>query len=192
MFSVLLPALAVDFFKGNAAANLSYLYVATGVGALAGAMWLALRKTVIGLGTVALVAALVYGLGTIGFGFASNLWLGLIVLLFAGYGGMVNMAATNTLLQTLVDERMRGRVMSFYTMSFIGTMPVGAFIGGFMAGGFGLMRTCVVAGMVTVIASIWFYFRLPAVREHARPVLQQKGILPTAEPDLAEPEEVPS
>ncbi|HEY3781424.1 MAG TPA: MFS transporter [Fimbriimonadaceae bacterium] len=192
MFSVLLPALAVDYFKGNSAATLSYLYVATAIGALAGAMWLAARKTIIGLGTVAMVAALVYGLGTIAFGVAPTLWSGLVILLFAGYGGMVNMAATNTLLQTLVDERMRGRVMSFYTMSFIGTMPVGAFLGGFLAGGIGLMPTCFVAGSATIIAAAWFYWRLPLVKAHARPVLQERGILPIVEPDLAEPEEVPS
>jgi len=180
MVSILLPAFAKDFYSGNAS-TLGYLYGATGVGALIGALSLAAKKSVVGLGTWACASALVYSACTIFFGLTSNIWVASSMLAFTGLGSMVNMAATNTLLQTLVDEHVRGRVMSFYTMSFIATMPVGSFVGGALASGFGLQRTCVLAGIFSCLGAFWFYVKLPVIRAQARPVLQEKGVIPISD-----------
>lgn len=179
MFSILLPAFAKDFFHGDAS-TLGYLYAASGIGAFAGAIMLALRKTLVGLGTWACFSAGIFSVAVAFLGSYANIWLAFGLLAVAGWGSMVNMAATNTLLQNLVDEHVRGRVMAFYTMSFLGAMPVGAFLGGALAKGLGLEWTCAAAGVICVVATGWFFQRLPLIRLQARPVLTEKGLIAAA------------
>ena len=113
---------------------------AVGVGALGGAFYLASRRSVLGLGRVMVTATATFGVGLIAFSFSRVLWLSLLLLPFVGAGMMVVMASTNTILQTIVEDDMRGRVMSFYTMAFLGTAPLGSLLAGFAADHIGPTR----------------------------------------------------
>jgi MFS family permease len=128
-FAVLMPVFA-DRILGGGPYTLGFLMTASGVGALSGALWLTTRKSVIGLGRVILLHTTVFGVGLIGFAFSRWLWLSLIFLVVIGVGMMVQMASTNTVIQTIVDDEKRGRVMSFYTMAFLGTAPFGSLLAG--------------------------------------------------------------
>src|SRR5206468_2400644 len=104
---------------------LGFLMSAAGVGSLVGTLYLARRNTVLGLGRVIVISSAVLGVGLCVFAYSRGLWLSSLMMLFTGFGAMVQMAACNTILQTIVDEKMRGRLMSFYTMAFMGTAPFG-------------------------------------------------------------------
>lgn len=176
-YSVLMPAFAAQTFHGNER-TLGNLLGAVGVGALISAITLAARGSVKGLATLIVFATSVYGVGLMWFSLTSNFYIALIALVVMGYGVMTNMSATNTLLQAMVEDNMRGRVMAFYSMAFMGAMPIGSFIGGYLAGAIGPQHTTLIGGIFALIASGYFYSKLPIIREHARPVLQRKGILP--------------
>jgi MFS family permease len=180
MYSVLMPAFATKVFHGDAS-TLGYLYGAVGVGALAGAIQLAARRAVVGLGTLAFISALVFGVSMGLFGVVHTFALSLAVLVGVGYGTMVNMAATNTLLQSLLEEHMRGRVMAFYTMAFMGAMPLGSFVGGYLADAVGLAETAILSGSLAIVGAFVFFIKLPDIRAEARPVLQRKGVIPNPE-----------
>jgi MFS family permease len=151
------------------------------VGAIGGALYLASRKSVLGLTGLIPVATMVLGAGMIGFALSSNLWLSMVLLLFTGFGFMVQMASSNTLLQTIVDEDKRGRVMSFYTMAFQGTAPFGALIAGWAAGALGQRHgeqiTIAIAGGLLILAAAVFISRLPLLQALVRPVYVRLGIL---------------
>jgi predicted MFS family arabinose efflux permease len=100
-----------------------------------------------------------------------------VVIEIAGWGFMIHLAATNTFLQTIVEERLRGRVMSFYTMAFFGTVPIGSLLGGVMADRYGAMNTVLATGVVCLAGSAWFAYKLPAIREVVRPIYQERGII---------------
>jgi MFS family permease len=156
------------------------LYSATAVGALTAAGMLAVRQSVVGLGRWILYASLTFNLGLLALGLAPNIGLGLVALAIIGFGLMKTMGSTNTLIQTLVEDRMRGRVMSFYMMSFVGTMPIGSFLGGFIAEHAGPQWTLVCAAGAGLIGSIIYYIRYPALRTMLRPIYEEKGILQPA------------
>ena len=90
---------------------------------------------------------------------------------------MVQLASSNTILQTIVEERLRGRVMSFYTMAFFGTVPIGSLIGGVLADRIGSPMTVLASGVVCLAGGAWFAYRLPAIRAVVRPIYQQRGII---------------
>jgi len=113
-----------------------------------------------------------------GFSQSRVLWLSLLLLPVVGGGMMVETAATNTILQAIVEEQMRGRVMSFYTMAFLGTAPLGSLIAGVAADRIGAATTVLLGGIACVAAGIWFALRLPALRAVLRPIYVEKGILP--------------
>jgi MFS family permease len=160
--------------------TLGFLMAATGVGALLGAVHLASRRSVLGLGRVIPLSAAIFGAGLLGFAASRHLWLSLLLLLVTGLGFMVQMAASNTLLQTLVDDDKRGRVMSFYTMAFMGTAPFGSLLAGSAAHRFGAPATVVGCGIGCLLGALWFASRLSILREHVRPIYVQLGILPEA------------
>jgi MFS family permease len=149
----------------------------TGVGALTGALYLAQRETVVGLGRIIMYATLLFGAGLVAFSMTTSLWLACVVLAIAGCGFMVHLAATNTILQTIVEERLRGRVMSFYTMAFFGTVPIGSLLGGVIADRFGAPVTVRVSGIVCLIGGAWFAYKLPAIRAVVRPIYRERGII---------------
>jgi MFS family permease len=176
-YTVLMPAFVHDVLHGGPS-TLGLLMTASGAGALAGGVYLASRTSVVGLGRVVMYATLAFGTGLIAFSLAGNLWLAVAALPVVGAGFMVQMAATNTVLQTLVDDRLRGRVMAFYTMAFFGTAPIGSLLAGAAAARFGSPTTIAAGGVVSIASGLWLASRLPALRAIVRPIYVERGILP--------------
>ena len=175
-YTVLMPAIATEVLHGGPS-TLGLLMTATGVGALGGALYLAQRESVVGLGRLIMWASAVFGVGLAIFSQTTTLWPALLILAIAGCGFMIHLAATNTILQTIVEEGLRGRVMSFYTMAFFGTVPIGSLIGGVLADRYGAMNTVLVTGIVCVAGSTWFAYKLPAIRAVVRPIYRERGII---------------
>ena len=161
-YTVLMPAIAATVLHGGPH-TLGFLMTASGAGAMVGALYLASRRSVLGLGRVMTIAALVFGLGLMAFGLSHHLWLSLLILPAVGGGMMVEMASTNTIIQTIVEERFRGRVMSLLAMAFLGTAPIGSLIGGVLADRIGAQRTVFIGGVLCAVASLWFARKLPRV-----------------------------
>jgi MFS family permease len=176
-YTVLMPAFVANVLHGGPS-TLGLLMTATGVGALAGGFYLANRTTVVGLGRVVMYSTLAFGAALIAFAFAKTLWMSLLILPIVGAGFMVQMAATNTVLQTLVDDHLRGRVMAFYTMAFFGTAPIGSLVAGVAADRIGARWTIGIAGACSLAAGLWFAARLPVLRALVRPIYIERGILP--------------
>ncbi|HTW79018.1 MAG TPA: MFS transporter [Terracidiphilus sp.] len=183
-FVVLMPVFAVKVLRGGPH-TLGFLMGAMGVGALISALSLAARKSVRGLIRIIPVSAIVFGLGLIGFGLSRLVWLSLIAVLVAGMGMMQGMAASNTVIQTIVSEDKRGRVMSYYTMAFVGMAPFGSLLAGTMASAIGAPLTVMVNGAAVILGAAWFMTRFPALRRAVRPIYQELGIIPR-------PEEIPA
>jgi MFS family permease len=180
-YSVLMPAIATHTLGGGAH-TLGFLMAASGVGALIGTVYLASRSSVLGLGRVIVLASGGCGLGLIVFSRSHDFWLSFAVLIPTGLGLMLQMAASNTMIQTVVDEDTRGRVMSFFTMAFFGTVPFGSLFAGVMADRFGPANTIAFGGAACIVGSLIFLRNLPELRRLARPVYVRLGILP----DVAE------
>jgi MFS family permease len=148
------------------------------VGALAGAITLAMRKTVLGLGRRIVYTTALFGAALIGFALSHLLWLSILLLPFAGFGMMQQMASSNTILQTIVDDEKRGRVMAFYSMAFQGMAPFGSLVAGVLAARIGAPRTVMVSGACCLAGSAWFASQLPRIRQVMRPIYVKLGILP--------------
>jgi MFS family permease len=184
-FVVLMPVFAAQVLHGGPH-TLGFLMGAMGVGALISALSLAARKSVRGLIRMIPIAAAVFGLGLIGFGLSRTFWLSMVMVMVAGMGMMQGMAASNTIIQTLTSEDKRGRVMSYYTMAFVGMAPFGSLLAGTMAHAMGAPWTVIVNGAVVVLGAAWFATRLPALRVVVRPIYQEMGILPATQEMAAE------
>jgi MFS family permease len=104
----------------------------------------------------------------------------MVLMLVTGFGMMQGVTASNTILQTLVDEKMRGRVMSYYTMAFVGMAPFGSLLAGTMAHVIGAPRTVMVSGVACILGSLWFWTQLKTIRKDMRPIYERLGILPQA------------
>src|ERR1044072_7332520 len=176
-YTVLMPVFADDVLTGGPN-TLGLLMAASGVGALIGAMLLAARKSVLGLGKYIPLTAGAFGAGLIMFSFTRVLWLSLLLMVVTGLGFMVQMAVSNTILQTIVDEDKRGRVMSFYTMAFMGTAPFGSLLAGSVAERIGAPHTLMLGGLGCILGALWFANSLPALRRDVRPIYVRIGILP--------------
>ena len=187
--SVLLPVFAGQVLHGGPH-TLGWLTGAMGVGALVSALSLAARKSALGLPRMIQISAAMCGVGLVLFGFSRNLWISLVLMAFIGFGLMQCAAASNTVIQSLVSEDKRARVMSYYTMAFFGAAPFGSLLAGLLAHGIGAPATVIVTGAVCVAGSIVFLLRLPSIRESMRPIYQQQGLLTaTATHPVAEPAE---
>ena len=176
-YTVLMPAFVSNILHGGPN-TLGWLMTASGVGALVGALYLASRSTVVGLGRIVMISTVTFGAGLIAFAFARSLWLSLLVLPIVGAGFMVQMAGTNTVLQTLVDDRLRGRVMAFYTMAFFGTAPIGSLLAGVAADRIGSQWTIALCGIVAILSGLWLASRLAALRAIVHPIYRERGIMP--------------
>jgi MFS family permease len=176
-YSVLLPIFASQIFHGGAH-TLGLLMGSTGVGALAGALTMAVRRTIIGLGRRIGVAALLFGSGIFVFALSRNLALSVAMLLVTGFAMMQHMASSNTILQTISDPDKRGRVMSYYTMAFMGMTPFGSLFGGAVAARYGAPRALAVSGLICVAAGAVYFAFLPAIRRALRPIYVELGIIP--------------
>jgi MFS family permease len=179
-FVVLMPIFAVKVLHGGPH-TLGFLMGAMGVGALTSAISLAARKNIRGLIRMIPIAAVVFGIGLIGFGLSRNFWLSMLMVLVAGMGMMQGMASSNTIIQTLVSEDKRGRVMSYYTMAFMGMAPFGSLLAGSLASAYGAPLTVIVTGTVVLLGAAWFFTRLPSIRVVIRPIYREMGILPVEE-----------
>lgn len=176
-YSVLMPIFAADVLHGGAN-TLGFLMSAVGVGALIGTVSLTMRRSIVGLGRRIVLATALCGTALIAFGLSHVLWLSLLILPAVGFGMMQQMAPSNTILQTIVDDEKRGRVMAFYSMAFQGMAPFGSLLAGNLAGRIGAPRTMMINGAMCLVASAWFARKLPAVREVVRPIYVRMGILP--------------
>jgi len=175
-YSTLMPAFAKDVFHGNAA-TLGFLTAASGVGSLIGALLLSNRKGVLGLGRWIVVGCSCFGLGLVAFGLSHFFPFTLLALALAGGGGMVQIASCNTLIQTIVDEDKRGRVMAIYTMAFIGLAPFGSVVAGAVAEKIGASNTVMISGLLSMLLAMSFAIKLRDIRRQVRPIYIERGIL---------------
>ncbi|MBD2430159.1 MULTISPECIES: MFS transporter [Fischerella] len=175
-YTVLVPVFAEKILQGNAKI-LGYLMAASGVGALSGGIYLASRKTILGLGRLIVVGPAILGIGLIAFSLSRFLPLSLFTMLFVGLGTIFQVAAGNTVLQTIVEDEKRGRVMSLFTMSFLGTIPFGNLLGGALADRIGATNTLIIDGVVCILGSIYFMKQLPNLRQLIRPIYVERGII---------------
>jgi MFS family permease len=176
-YVVLMPVFAKDILHGGPN-TLGFLMGATGLGALCGAVFLASRKSVIGLGRILFTATTVFGAGIILFSLSRSIWLSLALLLGSGFGMMVQMACANTLLQTIVEDDKRGRVMSFYSMAFTGIAPFGSLLSGALASKLGAPATNIIGGALCIVGAVIFARNLPRIRTLVRPIYVRMGIIP--------------
>ncbi len=181
-YMVLLPVIVSEQLSGGAHI-LGFLTAASGLGALIGALFLASRKSVLGLGKIIPFSAMLFGVSVGLFGASHYLWASLPLMLFAGMGMMVNMAASNTLLQTIAEEDKRGRLMSLYVMAFVGMAPFGSLLGGVSAHWIGTAPTLELGGLLCVLGGLIFLRRLPLMRDEIRPIYKRMGII--AEEELS-------
>ena len=176
-YIVLLPVIAREVLHGGAG-TLGALTAASGLGALAGALYLASRSTVVGLYRVIPICTLGFGLGLLAVSQSRWLLLSMSLMVVVGGSLMVQLAASNTILQTLVDEDKRGRVMSFYSMAVFGVVPFGSLLAGSLSDRIGATRTLSIGGALCCVASYAFYRSLPKLRPYIRPIYERLGIVP--------------
>lgn len=186
-YTVLLPVVAAEVLHGGAH-TLGFLMAMSGVGALASAIGLALRRSVIGLGKRIAISAALFGGGLILLGLSRSLTISLLLMTITGFGMMQQMAASNTILQTIAADDKRGRVMSFYTLSILGMNPIGSLLAGSVAAKLGVPATMLGAGAICLAGAVWFYWKLPEIRRVIRPIYRELGILPQTAEALTPPE----
>jgi len=174
-FTVLMPIFADQILHGGAR-GLGLLMGATGIGALLGALVLASRTGVRGLGRIAAFSAAGFGVTLVVFSFSKNFYFSLAVLVPVGFTMMTQMAAVNTLIQSMVPDRLRGRMMSLYSMMFIGMAPVGALFGGAVANWLGAPWAVAIGGMASFAAACLFYTQLQAIQPEAERLIVDQGI----------------
>jgi MFS family permease len=185
----LTPIFAATVFHGGPH-TLGLLMTSSGCGALVGALWLAARRSVVGLGRVIAIASGLFGLGLIGFSWSTALWLAIPCLVLTGFGFMVQMASSNTVLQTIVDDAKRGRVMSFYMMAFLGTAPFGSLMAGSLSSRIGAPETLRIGGVCCLAGAAWFARCLPVLRAAVHPIYIRMGILPQVAAGLGDSAEL--
>ena len=176
-YSVLMPAFAKKVLLGGPA-TFGILMAGSGVGAVMGAAYLARRKNILGLARLAAVNISVFGLGLVALSWSRTLWLAVPLAMLVGFCMMVSLASCNTLVQTIVEDDKRGRVMGFYAMSFMGIAPFGALLAGGIADVVVVPWTVTVGGIASVLTGAVFASRLPALRKHVHPIYVKMGIVP--------------
>jgi len=176
-YMTLMPAIAAVVLHGGPH-TLGILLTSSGVGALAGTIYLASRHSVVGLGKVIIAATTAMALGLVAFSLSHSLALSLAILPFVGAGMMVQTASANTILQTVVDEDLRGRVMALYSVAILGTQPIGSLLAGVLAERIGSQNTILAGGAICGLAAVWFTFARPRLAALIRPVYMERGIIP--------------
>jgi MFS family permease len=178
-YTVLMPVFATKVLHGGPH-TLGFLMGAAGVGSIISALTLAVRKSVRGLYRVIPAMAALFGGGLIAFSFSRSYWLSLALMGVTGFGMMQQFAASSTVIQTIVDEDKRGRVMSYWTMAYMGASPFGSLLAGSLAPVIGAPGTVLLCGAGCVAGAAWFWFQLPKLRPVIRPIYQRLGIRPVA------------
>ena len=169
-YAVLMPIFAHRILHGDARA-LGWLMGSTGIGALAGALTLASRRDLKGLGRWVAFAALGFGAGLVAFSFSRIFWLSAAILALCGFSMMIQMGSSNTLIQSMSPDRLRGRVMSVYSMMFMGMAPFGALLAGAVASRLGAPLTVAGGGVISMLAASIFWMWWPQIRVHARKLI---------------------
>jgi MFS family permease len=175
-YTVLMPIFAKDILHGGPNL-LGYLMSLGGIGALLGGIYLASRKTVVGLGRILAAATGIFGISLILFSTSQILWLSLLMMLVSGFGMIIHIAASNTILQTITEDDKRGRVMSFFTMAFMGMTPFGTLLEGALANWIGAANTVLISGGICILGTIIFSIKLPTIRAIVRPIYIKRGII---------------
>jgi MFS family permease len=175
-YSILMPVFATQVLHGGARL-LGFLMAMSGVGALAGALFLAARRTVVGLGRIIVIAGMVFGGALVVFALSHVLWVSMMAMMLMGFAMITLFASSNTVLQTVVEDRMRGRVMSFFGMAFMGMMPFGSLLAGWLAARIGPAWTVAICGVSAAAACGVFAMKLTALRKLVRPIYVEKGII---------------
>jgi len=178
-YSVLTPMIAGQTLSGGPH-TLGFLMAASGVGALTCAVGLVLRNNVVGLGRVMTMAVGMFGVGCVFLGVSRVFWISTLLMAVTGYGLMYQIVASNTIVQTVVEDDKRGRVMSFYTIALLGSAPIGSLLSGALAARIGVQATFVVSGLACALAAFWFWRQLPEIRQAIRPRYVELGIIPHA------------
>ena len=176
-YTALMPIFAGKILHGGAN-TFGFLMGAAGVGALIGAVTLAARRSVLGLGRVIPMTAAGFGASLIAFSASRMLWLSLLLLVVTGFSFMQQMASSNTILQTISEDSKRGRVMSFYAMAFQGVAPFGSLAAGAVASRIGAPLTLMIGGAICIVGAGLFASQLRAIRQLIRPIYVEMGILP--------------
>jgi MFS family permease len=169
-YTVLMPVFADRILHGGAK-GLGILMGFTGIGALFGALTLAMRSGVKGLGRLVSICCAGFGISLIAFSFSKFFWLSAVLLIPVGFFIMLQMACSNTLIQAMVPDALRGRVMALYSMMFMGMAPFGALLGGALADRLGAPITVAAGGAASIAAAIWFGKQLPVFRGEARQLI---------------------
>jgi MFS family permease len=185
MYTTLAPVIASRVLHGGPH-TLGLLMTASGLGALLGTFYLAARHTVLGLGKVIVAATVALSFGLAAFAFTQHLWLALLVLPVIGAGLMLSSSSANTILQTVVTEELRGRVMAFYSVAVLGTQPFGSLLAGILGDRIGTQNTILLSAIVCLFTSVWFGIRRPALAEHIKPIYLELGILESVDPVVVE------
>ncbi|HUR33199.1 MAG TPA: MFS transporter [Vicinamibacterales bacterium] len=174
-YTVLMPVFAAEILGGGAH-TLGFLMTATGGGALLGALWLASRRTVSGLPRNIAAAGAVFSCGLMAFALSRQIWLSIPLLVVTGFGFIVMVASGNTLLQTIVEDAKRGRVISFFLMAYFGTTPFGSLAAGAISARIGAPYTLAACGALCLIGVGWFASQLPTLHQDIAPIFHRLGI----------------
>ncbi len=175
-YTVLMPVFAKEILHGGSH-TFGFLMGASGLGALVGALYLASRKNAAGLEWHIPIAAGVFGIGLILFSLSRVFAFSMVLLVVIGFGMMMQMASSNTILQTIVDDDKRGRIMSFYAMAFMGTAPFGSFLAGELAKYIGVPNTILIGGICCIAGALFFIRKLPVIKELIKPVYVRLGFI---------------
>jgi MFS family permease len=173
-YTVLMPVFATRILHGGPH-TLGFLMGAAGVGSIIAALSLAARKSVRGLYRVIPAVAALFGGGLIGFSFSRNYWLSLALMGVTGFGMMKFAAASNTVIQSVVEDDKRGRVMSYYMMAYMGASPFGSLLAGSLAPVIGAPGTVLLCGIGCVAGAAWYWFQMPKLRPALRLIYEQLG-----------------
>lgn len=176
-YTVLMPVFAKEILHGGPH-TFGFLMGASGIGALAGSVYMASRKNVLGLEKIVPLSAAVFGFGLIIFSLSRLFLLSLVLMLITGFGMIMQMTSSNTILQTIVDDDKRGRVMSFYTMAFMGTAPFGSLLAGGLTSRFGAPNTLIVGGIACILGSAVFASKLSGLKKMVHPIYVKLGVIP--------------
>ncbi|MGZ3593663.1 MAG: MFS transporter [Syntrophales bacterium] len=175
-YAVLMPIFAKDILHGGPH-TLGFLMAASGIGALTGSVYLASRQTILGLGRLISIASAIFGAGVIAFSFSTVLVVSFLMMFVAGFGMIVQLASSNTILQSIVEEDKRGRVMSIYATALFGMAPIGNLFAGALASWIGAPTTLILSGLSCIIGSLLFALKLPHIRKKVRPIYVKMGII---------------
>jgi MFS family permease len=176
-YQVLMPVFAKEILHGSSS-TFGFLMGAAGLGALAGAVFLASRETILKLGRIIPAASAMFGIGLIVLSVTKHFPVSILLMIIIGLGLMLHTASSNTIIQTITDDDKRGRVMSFYTLAIMGTAPFGSLLAGSLAKIIGTPGTILMGGISCIFGAFFFFRKLPELKRIVLPVYLRMGLIP--------------